>query len=296
MKNNSKKIVRLSDGLANRMFQYSCYLYLIHNGYEAYIDDSTPNYLEHDNVSWNKIFPEAKYKRASKLDCVKNCGGFDVVSKIIRHKFKFLSLCKKMESPFVYPSGETLDRYNYFIGVMQNANMVQNVSEQVKRAFVFEDFEPGSFNHRLVQKMLEENSVAIHVRKGEDYTSRINFQNTCPVEYYKKAIAYINDHVESPVFYVFSDNPKWVKDNLHDIDYELIDSNPITGWGNHFDMQLMTKCKHNIIANSTYSWWGAYLNMNVDKIVIAPQRWFNEQYISVEDSVSFTKCKGWHLF
>ena len=97
--------------------------------------------------------------------------------RIIRHKFKFLSLCKKMESPFVYPSGETLDRYNYFIGVMQNANMVQNVSEQVKRAFVFEDFEPGSFNHRLVQKMLEENSVAIHVRKGEDYTSRINFQN-----------------------------------------------------------------------------------------------------------------------
>ena len=97
------------------------------------------------------------------------------------------------------------------------------------------------------------------------------------------------------VLYVFTDNPKWVKENLQDIDYELIDSNPITGWGNHFDMQLMTKCKHNIIANSTYSWWGAYLNMNVDKIVIAPQRWFNEQYISVEDSVSFTKCKGWIL-
>lgn len=124
--------------------------------------------------------------------------------------------------------------------------------------------------------MLSENSVAIHVRKGADYQSKQNRKNTCTIDYYRLAIDYIRMHVQNPVFYVFTDNKDWVIENFTDLDYTLCDWNPTSGKQNYLDMQLMSCAKHNVIANSTYSWWGAWLNENSDKIVIAPKRWFNK--------------------
>ena len=122
--------------------------------------------------------------------------------------------------------------------------------------------------------------------------SRIWYQNTCPVEYYQKAIAKIKELVDHPIFFVFTDNPQWVKDNFKGIDYRLVEDNPADGWGSHFDMQLMSLCKHNIISNSTYSWWGAFLNGNNNKIVVSPEVWFNpdscEEYTSDK-----LLCKNW---
>ena len=131
------------------------------------------------------------------------------------------------------------------------------------------------------------------VEKGKDYMKREIFANTCPLEYYLKAVDIIKDRVEDPVFYVFTDNPDWVKENLKGIDYTLVEDNPAIGWGNHFDMQLMSCCKHNIIANSTYSWWGAFLNDNPNKIVIEPRYWFNPMIEHYRKRENNTACEGW---
>ncbi len=131
------------------------------------------------------------------------------------------------------------------------------------------------------------------MRKGKDYLQRECYKGTCDIDYYQKAVSYIKEHVSSPKFYVFTDNPSWVKDNFKYFDYVLVDHNPVIGFGNHFDMQLMSCCKHNIIANSTYSWWGAYLNSNKEKIVIGPTYWFNKNMEIYRELQNVTLCKNW---
>lgn len=123
-----------------------------------------------------------------------------------------------------------------------------------------------------LEKEIEEcESVAIHVRKGKNYQSYIWYQNTCSMDYYRKTILQMKEKLQHPKFYVFTDNVDWVKENFQEIEYTLLKGNPADGYGNHFDMQLMSLCKHNIISNSTYSWWSAFLNQNPGKVVIAPE-------------------------
>ena len=179
----------------------------------------------------------------------------------------------------------------YIIGVFQNARMVETIEKDVKRCFTFQPFSDER-NRKLEKEMEECEAVAIHVRKGKDYAQRVWYQNTCPVEYYQKAVRLMAEKVNHPKFYVFADNPEWVKVHFKDFDYTLIEGNPASGWGSHFDMQLMSICKHNIISNSTYSWWSAFLNVHSEKIVIGPKIWFNPE--SCEEFTSDrTLCEKW---
>jgi hypothetical protein len=111
--------------------------------------------------------------------------------------------------------------------------------------------------------------------KGQIIRNLTYIRVVCSKEYYDRSVAYVMEHVEIPVFYLFTDNSDWVKENILDFEYVLVDWNSTSGKRNFRDMQLMSCAKHNIIANSTYSWWGAWLNPNPDKIVIAPEPWFN---------------------
>jgi hypothetical protein len=107
---------------------------------------------------------------------------------------------------------------------------------------------------------------------------------TCDSEYYKRALEYITEKVSNPHFYVFSDDMQWTKQNL-DIPQPVcyVDQNsPNMG---HVDMYLMSLCRHHIIANSTFSWWGAWLNKNPDKIVIAPKKWFAAAEYNSDDLI-----------
>ncbi len=130
-------------------------------------------------------------------------------------------------------------------------------------------------NKQIAAEIKSTNSISIHIRRGE-FANDPKFRKligTPPLEYYYNAVDYIARRIKSPVFFVFSDDPKWVKQNFQIKHFfKVIDWN--TGEKHWRDMQLMSLCKHNIIANSTFSWWGAWLNQNPDKIVIAPKRWF----------------------
>lgn len=265
-------IVNLACGLANRMFQYSYYLYLRKEGYNVQTDAYNSGKLAHERVEWERIFPHATLNPASK-STVFLCGGaYDVVSRFRR---RYLSLSTAVQQmPTAFDVQLPAKKNAYVIGCFQNAQMVETVATEVKKAFPFMPFE-DDYNKSLAEEMRECDSVAIHIRKGKDYQQRIWYQNTCPVDYYQNAVVYMKAHLSNPRFYVFADNKSWVRENLVGFDYTLVDGNPGTGYGNHFDMQLMSVCRHNIISNSTYSWWSAYLNDNPSKIVIAPDVWFN---------------------
>ena len=158
----------------------------------------------------------------------------------------------------------------------QDENYFISAAGEVRNAFKFSPFEDKR-NQEIEQAMASSNSVAIHIRKGDGYGTWNLFSYTCPKEYYDKALAYIKEHVENPKFFIFTDSPEVVKEYLDIEDYTLINWNPTSGKGNYWDMQLMCCAKHNVIANSTYSWWGAWLNANPEKIVIGPNYWFNPE-------------------
>ena len=107
------------------------------------------------------------------------------------------------------------------------------------------------------------------------------------MNYYKIAIQEIQVRVKNPKFFVFTDDADWVKDEFSKIlkKYQLVDWN--LGSDSWQDMALMSNCKHNIIANSSFSWWGAWLNKNDKKIVIAPEKWFSsaDEYYNTKDII-----------
>ena len=286
-----KFIVNMACGLANRMFQYSYYLFLKHQGYHVQVDFYHSAKLAHEKVDWNDIFPKAKLEQASPWNVVRLGGGADFLSKIRRRYLPFFTSVVNMPTAFDANLPVAGQKSQYIIGVFQNAKMVETVEKDVKKCFFFQPF-ADERNQILEKEMTACESVAIHVRKGKDYAERVWYQNTCPVEYYHKAIQLISEKVNHPKFYVFTDNPEWVKEHFKDFTYTLVEGNPASGWGSHFDMQLMSMCKHNIISNSTYSWWSAFLNAYPNKIVVAPKVWFNP-----DSCTEFTSerilCKDW---
>lgn len=124
--------------------------------------------------------------------------------------------------------------------------------------------------------MSRENSVSVHIRRG-DYLLRKHskIHGLCSLEYYLQAIQFIKSKSKDPVFYFFSDDIPWARENFCNPSYKFVDCN--SGSNSCLDLYLMSQCKHNIIANSTFSWWGAWLNRNKEKIVVAPSVWFNDQ-------------------
>lgn len=285
-----KVIVNIACGLANRMFQYSYYLYLKKLGYDVWVDFYRTAKLEHENVAWNSIFPNAPIQQASAWDVFLMGGGSNLVSRMRRRYLPFTCHVKTL-SAFEAPLPEKSGNSVYMMGVFQNAKMVETVYNEVLDVFAFQPF-ADAYNLSLMREMQSCESVAIHVRKGKDYQARIWYQETCPVEYYQKAIRLMKEKIPHPKFYVFADNKEWVKENFNDFDYTLVEGNPIAGYGSHYDMQLMSLCRHNILSNSTYSWWGAFLNRNPDKTVVLPDIWFNPESCQKYTSKP-VRCEGW---
>lgn len=160
-------------------------------------------------------------------------------------------------------------------GLFQSEKYFVHKRDLILKEFTFKEPLSGK-NKKMSETLQSENSVAVHIRRGEFAANKdINQKiGTTSLDYYNKAIDYIREKVENPKFYIFSDSPEWVKENFKILENAVqIDWN--SGKESYRDMQLMSLCKHNIIANSTFSWWGAWLNQNSEKIVIAPKQWFS---------------------
>lgn len=177
----------------------------------------------------------------------------------------------------------------YLQGHWASERYFKDIENIIREEFTFKK-KPDEINKNLINKMTCSNSVSIHIRRG-DYVldEKTNkHHGVCNLDYYLDAVDFIVKRVKNPYFYIFSDDPGWVKQNLK-INYPNIVVDHNFRKKDYEDIRLMSNCKHNIIANSSFSWWGAWLNNNKKKIVVAPKRWFNDRLISTGYLIS----KSW---
>lgn len=274
------RIIPITGGLGNQMFQYAFGLSLQEQGYKVVYIVRNKKRMGHYGFELDKVFCIEKiFSFSSKI--------YSFLYLVLKHLPKSLintiestlgiSLIINNENFRYFPFSEIDNGNNsvFLCGTWQSELYFQNVIGKVLTSFRFRDNNITKYNIDLASIIKNCGSVALHVRKG-DYLSKkyINgFNEICTTEYYQRAVNYIENIVTNPVYFIFSDDIAWAKDNLNLGKCFFIDKNQ--GKNSWQDMYLMRCCKHNIIANSTFSWWGAYLNPNPEKIVIAPAKWWN---------------------
>ncbi len=296
--------VNINAGLANQMFHYAFGRGLIAKGLDVVFDQA--NFKPRKEWSFEAIqlqdaFPNIEIKQMPKGHfrwvCTEFTDSSDWMKKNVS-KFRRISNIIGLEK-YIFETSygyqkdmEKKATWNcIYRGYWQSEKYFKHCENDIRKQFTFLPFDEPK-NIETAKKMASENSVAIHLRKGKDYlASELMGKGLCGVDYYMRAIDYIREQVDNPVFYVFTDNPAWIKENLPAFEYTLVDWNEVSGKRSFRDMQLMAQAKHNIIANSTFSWWGAWLNPNPEKIVIVPKQFFNpiDDFFSKQDIV----CDGW---
>lgn len=179
----------------------------------------------------------------------------------------------------------------YLSGYWQSEKFFEGAEVEIRRLFNFR--EPiDSANLEMARKISTCNAVSLHVRRG-DYVSEPNtnaFHGVCSWDYYEAAMDYMLTKIPNARFFAFSDDPQWVRDKVQG-QYPLMIVDINHGPKSYLDMYLMTRCEHHIIANSSFSWWGAYLGRNNQKIVIAPSPWFSGEPNAMKDIY----CSGWKV-
>lgn len=268
-------VIKIFGGLGNQMFQYAFSFGFHLQGkrvkydLSAFVTSSFHNGLELENV-----FPAIKLQRANKRDMF-----YYVESYFDEHRQKQFRL-----KPSRYSFNETNgyeftlieDLYNfddiYLTGYWQHAGYFEHCSEELMNAFSFKTIEvcDDHVNYLLASKIRHSNSVGVHVRRGDYLQSPMH--RVLSMDYYDAAIEYIRSKVVNPLFFVFSDDQMFARDHFNGKDFVIVDNNK--GISSYRDLQLMRMCKYKIIANSTFSWWAAWLNKNANKIVVTPEKWF----------------------
>ena len=278
----TKKIVKFNGGLGNQMFQYAfassiAYEYGIDVAFDfSYFDDVklhdevTTRYFELDVFNLN-------CKSATKEDLaqIKRPEFDSKLKNSFAKKFPAMfgiNFYREKNNTCFNRSLVNNDVYAYYDGYFQNEKYFKHLRPHLLNDFSLK-IAIDEKNKAMLEKISKPDSVSIHIRRGDyvtlDYVNKMHGE--CTLEYYEKAIEYIAKRVKSPHFFLFSDDIQWVIENLKiNYPFTIVDFNQGKGW---FDLNLMKSCKHNIIANSSFSWWGAWLNESSSKIVIAPKKW-----------------------
>lgn len=278
--NDKFLVVRYKGGLGNQMFQYALKVYLKQYGRKVYDDVSFYESYEMMPFKLTEAFVNVDFQRVSS----------DIVKEIFENyqsRNIFLKVWNKIfisTKKYYYEKKEL--RYDKNVcrvaqgcvdGYWQTYRYAEEVEIFIRKSFVFKEIDDEQLIS-LKKKINESNSVSVHIRAG-DYLSEENkkiYGGICTQEYYMKAIELIQKSVDNAKFFVFSNDIEFCKNNFRLNDAVWIEHDKISPCEDWKDLYLMSCCKHNIIANSSFSWWGAWLNKNVNKIVIAPKRWLNQ--------------------
>ena len=270
-------IVKIMGGLGNQMFQYAIAKSIAVRNKDNFKLDITfyskqtlrkyeLNLLDIDEVLVNKKSFFSK----------------------VTSKFRFLTKIYYMERKIAEYDSNVFNKKNVILdGYWQNEKYFKDI-----RGKILQDFTPvSSLSNKAnyyLNSIKNSNSVSVHVRRA-DYIENINTNanhGVCGLSYYKKAFKYLNNKTDNVTFFIFSDDISWCKKVFRFLERKVFVEDTKSTID---DLELMKNCKHNIIANSTFSWWGAWLNQNEQKIVIAPKKWF----VKKEWKNKNPACENW---
>jgi Glycosyl transferase family 11 len=272
-------ITNLIGGLGNQLFQYAAGFAAAHRaGTELRVSlDMFEDYRLHQGFDLARVFA-VDPKPASKADLRAHLGLLS--SRTMRRAIGafaggFWRARRALFQPTVpyWPGFEKIGPDIYLQGYWQSERYFADAAQELRAALQFR-LPPSSVNHGWTDRIRDCISVGVHVRRG-DYTSARNSRlyATCTEEYYREAMQFILNREPQAQFFVFSDDPAWARALFSDRAgcVKVLDHN--RGQESYNDMRLMSCCRHNIIANSTFSWWGAWLAEQPGQIVVTPKRW-----------------------
>lgn len=271
-------IIQILGGLGNQMFSYAC---------GRAVADRLKTDLVLDLSSYAKYYRKYSLSRFNIIDTQKN----DMKKTIKIIKYGDIFLQRYFASHFTYqlngikPIFENGSAYNKSIEEVEDNSYLQgywgsekyfsNIKEEIRKEFTLR--EKISDNSAMwCERIKRENcTVSMHIRRGDyiNVAANKNIFESLQSEYYQKAINLIKEKCDVSAIFVFSNDILWCREHLKfDIPVYYVDGNDEDN--GHEDLYLMSQCTHNIIANSTFSWWGAWLNNNENKIVICPKRFY----------------------
>ncbi|MGC9366458.1 MAG: alpha-1,2-fucosyltransferase [bacterium] len=284
-------IIRLMGGLGNQMFQYSLGKNLsIKNNTVLKIDKS---WFDQESNQFRKyeldIFAiSAASASPQEISTLKYKRGIRGRLKKITDRY-----CPYYRRSWVKQQGMYFDLNilkagdnSYIDGYWQSEKYFKEIKNELLEEFKLTG-ELDEANRQMLDKIFKVNSAGIHIRRGDYVKNKKTneFHGTCSIDYYNEAVRIINNEISQVHWFVFSDEINWAKINLKlPGETTFVDINNDKNYG---DLILMSKCKHQIIANSSFSWWAAWLNNYKQKIVIAPRKWFNlePENFKIEDLI-----------
>lgn len=302
------KVIRITPGLGNQMFQYSLLLNYKLKGEQIYFDLAPCKHSKkHNSYELEKIFniqvSEVSFWNKFKLIGPSFYIGnreitlLKLINKVIEKLFgeKYILNSKN----YIFEKGANQEfNFNskyleligdrYISGYFNSYKYFENIQDEVRKVFTFSEIlENDKQNFEVLNNIRNSQSVSIHVRRGDYIGSNLD---VCDLAYYKRAVDKVlaeldkrNINKANIKFFIFSDDMAWCRGNFDFLkDYEVCYVDWNKGGNSYKDMQLMSECQHNIIPNSTFSWWGAWLNENQNKILIAPRFWMKNIKNSID--------------
>lgn len=274
------KIVNIIGGIGNQMFQYALALTFCfdHPEDKILIDISHYNHYKlHTGFELKRVFNvNLPVAQKSDIACLSYYIPHYTLSRIVRKILPKRKTEYIERAPYHYDDAlGKLAGDMYFEGYWQSPKYFDRYRRQITEAFKFPEFD-NLENRETARAIGQQETVSIHVRRG-DYVGTTDYSGICTVEYYRKAIEWVFATWKAPVFFIFSDDMDWCKSNIIPLlrgrQVFLVDCN--RGKDSYRDMQLMSMANCCVIANSSFSWWGAWLNARPEKVVIAPSKWVN---------------------
>lgn len=261
-------IAKITGGLGNQLFQYAVgRAVAMHHQVPLKFDITAyENYKLHNGHRLDQFNIEADIAKSAELASLK--GANNLFCRVLRKAGLVKGKTYYAEKQrTIYDANVFAEQSRYLDGYWQNEQYFLTIRETLLKEL--SPKVPLSSQAQIhLSRIQNTNTVSIHVRRG-DYLNHPEI-GVLDVDYYKKAVEYIKSNVETPVFFVFSNDLAWCKQNFGFIDNPIYIENTQSEID---DLMLMSQCQHNIVANSSFSWWAAWLNQNPSKIVVAPKKW-----------------------
>lgn len=267
-------IIKLMGGIGNQLFQYALYKQFSYMGKDVLLDRSKSDVC---NLSTDVTMID-KYQVCPKYCSIKERNkltdeGTSLLKRIRRKVLGVKTTQIYEKNYFVFDEHIMQIQDGYLDGYWQSYKYFDEVRNRL-----IEEITPverlNEDNQKILNQILSYNSVAVHVRRGDYLELDEIYGGICTENYYHSAVSYMEKKLKNPHFFVFSNDLQWCKSFFGtDKSFFYVDVND---WNHgYLDLYLMKNCQHNIIANSSFSWWGAYLNDHSDRIIISPKRWIN---------------------